>query len=91
MPSSDATDLLTQSEAWNFLRIKRTKFYELRKRGAIPTVRCGARSLRFRRGDLESFVTRHTTLAIPPVDSAAPPRKTPRSLTRAHRVRRSAE
>jgi excisionase family DNA binding protein len=63
MPSSDATDLLTHNEAWSYLRIKRTKFYELRKRGAIPTVRCGTRSLRFRRGDLESFIAGHTTPA----------------------------
>jgi excisionase family DNA binding protein len=52
--------LLTPRQVAEFLQVKLPRIYELVSDGKIRAVRVG-RQLRFRRQDLEVFLTRHTT------------------------------
>lgn len=52
--------LLTPREVAGFLQVKLPRVYELVAAGKLRAVRVG-RQLRFRRDDLEMFMTRHAT------------------------------
>lgn len=53
-------ELLTITEACAFLKIKRRTIDDWRAAKAIPCIERG-RWIRFRRSDLEAFITAHTT------------------------------
>jgi len=48
--------LLTGAEVCGLLRIKQTKLYELTARGDLRSIRMGARSIRYRMTDVQSFI-----------------------------------
>ena len=56
-----AAELLTITEACALLKIKRRTLDDWRAAKAIPCIERG-RWIRFRRSDLEAFITAHTTL-----------------------------
>lgn len=58
------TDLMTPTEAANYLRISKPKLWKLRDAGKLPTIKLGAKSPRFRKSDLDAFIE-SCTEAIP--------------------------
>ncbi len=56
MNLADAPDVLTVEEAAKLLRIGRGAAYEAARRGDLPTVRIGARTLRVPRHRLEALL-----------------------------------
>lgn len=53
--------LLTVQQAYEYLGIRRTKFYELRAAGLIPAVEFGPQSVRFHKDDLRAYAERRRT------------------------------
>lgn len=51
--------LLTIEEAYDFLSIKRTKLNDLMKKGEIPSVKIGDKSVRIQRLDLINYIERN--------------------------------
>ncbi|MCC6825244.1 MAG: helix-turn-helix domain-containing protein [Acidobacteria bacterium] len=55
---TEQSDLLTQKEAEEFLRLSPLSIWRYRKRGELPFVRFGKKLL-FRRADLIAFIERN--------------------------------
>ena len=72
IPTSQPGDLLTKSEAAAFLKIKNRTLDDWRAAKAVPCIERG-RYIRFRRADLEAFLTAHTIQ--PRAESAYRPRR----------------
>lgn len=49
----------TPQEVANLLRVDVMEVYRLRKDGVLPGVKFGHRTLRFKREDLDTFVSQH--------------------------------
>ncbi len=56
MCAYDPLELLTPDDVTALLKVKKSWLYDVVERGDLPCVRLG-RSLRFRRLDLEAFIT----------------------------------
>lgn len=57
--------LLTTKEVAKFLRVSETTIYRLVKRGELPAIKRGKGYTRFRKSQIEAFLDRYTTEAIP--------------------------
>ena len=57
--------LLTDREACEYLRLCPRHLYELRKRGLIPFVKIGGRTVRFRLRDLDAAIETMTVVSQP--------------------------
>jgi len=55
--------LLTVDDVADLLGVPRTLVYSLARRGELPSVRIGARYIRFRTEALEAWVAQHETTA----------------------------
>ena len=64
---SDSSDILTESEARDYLRLSPTSntlaVWRCRNRYALPFVRVG-RSIRYRRADLDAFLAANTVQVV---------------------------
>jgi excisionase family DNA binding protein len=53
--------LLTAVEVAELLAVPRTRVWSMSRRGEIPTVRIGAREVRYRPADIDAWIARRTT------------------------------
>jgi excisionase family DNA binding protein len=60
MPETLNEPLLDASEAARLLNVPRATIYELVRSRGLPHVRIGVRGLRFKRADLQEWITENT-------------------------------
>jgi excisionase family DNA binding protein len=53
--------LLTAVEVADLLAVPKTRVWSMSRRGEIPTVRIGAREVRYRAEDIDAWIARRTT------------------------------
>ena len=53
--------LLTAIQVAELLSVPKTRVWSMSRRGEIPTVRIGAREVRYRREDIDTWIARRTT------------------------------
>ena len=61
--------LLTAVQVAELLAVPKTRVWSMSRRGEIPTVRIGAREVRYRPEDIDAWIARRTTSRPPGTQS----------------------